>query len=116
MAEVAKGLGLAAAGVVTLSRTATEVPPPLLKAAFSAPRPAGGKPTAGTAILPGGDVAVFVVNSVTSGTLPMTPDSAAQMSQIAQRAAGQLAGAEFGAYVDELVRTAKVTVNEKVFE
>jgi hypothetical protein len=38
------------------------------------------------------------------------------MSQIAQRAAGQLAGAEFGAYVDELVRTAKVTVNEKVFE
>jgi peptidyl-prolyl cis-trans isomerase D len=116
LADVAKGLGLAPAGAVTLSRTATEVPPPLLKAAFAAPRPAGGKPTPGTAILPNGDIALFVVNSVTSGTLPMTPDSAAQMSQIAQRAAGQLAGSEFNAYVDELVRTAKVTVNEKVFE
>ncbi len=116
LADVAKGLGLAPAGAVAVGRAAPEVPPPLLKAVFSAPRPVGGKPTAGTAILPNGDVALYVVNSVTSGTLPMTPDSAAQMSQIAQRAAGQLAGSEFNAYVDELVRTAKVTVNEKVFE
>jgi peptidyl-prolyl cis-trans isomerase D len=116
LAEVAQGLGLTPSEAATVTRASTEVPPALLKAIFGAPHPAAGKKAAGTAVLPTGDVALFVVDEVTSGTLPMTADSSAQMSQIAQRAAGQLAGAEFGAYVDELVRTAKVTVNEKVFE
>jgi len=66
-------------------------------------------------VLPNGDVALFVVNAVKGGAIPMTPDAAAQLSQQAQRAAGQVAGAEFSAYVAELVRTAKVSLNEKVF-
>ena len=115
LAEVAQGLGLAASAPATVTRTSAEVPPPLLKAVFTAPRPEPGKVTGGTAVLPNGDVALFVVSAVKGGAIPMTPDAAAQLSQQAQRAAGQVAGAEFSAYVAELVRTAKVSLNEKVF-
>ena len=115
LAEVAQGLGLTASAPATVTRTSAEVPPPLLKAVFTAPRPAPGKVTGGTAVLPNGDVALFVVNAVKGGAIPMTPEAAAQLSQQAQRVAGQVAGAEFSAYVAELVRTAKVSLNEKVF-
>ena len=115
-ADVAKGLGLQPAGVVTLTRTAETVPAPLLKAAYAVPRPAPGKVSSGTAVLPNGDIALFVVTDVKSGALPATPDAASQVSQLAQRVAGQGAGIEFSAYIAELVRTAKVKLNEKVFE
>jgi peptidyl-prolyl cis-trans isomerase D len=115
-ADVAKGLELQPTGVVTLTRTTDTVPAPLLKAAYAAPRPAPGKVSSGTAVLPNGDVALFVVTDVKSGALPTTPDAGPIMSQLAQRVAGQNAGVEFSAYVAELVRTAKVKLNEKVFE
>jgi len=115
-ADVAKGLGLQPTGAVTLARTTDTVPAPLLKAAYAVPRPAPGKVSSGTAVLPDGDVAIFVVTDVKSGALPTTPDAGSLVSQLAQRVAGQNAGIEFSAYVAELVRTAKVKLNEKVFE
>jgi peptidyl-prolyl cis-trans isomerase D len=115
-ADVAKGLGLQPTGVVTLSRTTDAVPAPLLKAAYAVPKPAPGKVSSGTAVLPSGDIALFVVTDAKSGALPTTPDAGSIVTQLAQRIAGQSAGIEFSAYVAELVRTAKVKLNEKVFE
>jgi hypothetical protein len=66
--------------------------------------------------MPNGDVAVFAVTAVRSGTMPTTPDAAQQLSQQAQRIAGESAGVEFSAYLAELVRTAKVKINDKIFE
>jgi peptidyl-prolyl cis-trans isomerase D len=115
-ADVAGALGLQPTGVVTLTRTTDTVPAPLLKAAYDVPRPAPGKVTSGTAVLPNGDIALFVVTDVKSGTLPTTPDAVGLVAQQAQRVASQSAGAEFSAYVAELVRTAKIRLNDKVFE
>jgi peptidyl-prolyl cis-trans isomerase D len=115
-ADVAKSLGLQPAGAVTLTRTSETTPGLLVKAAYDVPRPAPGKVSSGTAVLPGGEIALFVVTDVKSGELPTTPDIESLVSQLAQRFAGQSAGAEFSAYVAELVRNAKVRVNEKVFE
>jgi peptidyl-prolyl cis-trans isomerase D len=115
-ADVAGALGLQPAGVVTLTRTTDTVPASLLKAAYGVPRPAPGKATSGTAVLPNGDIALFVVTDVKSGTLPATPDAVGLVTQQAQRVANQSAGAEFSAYVAELARTAKIRLNEKVFE
>ena len=114
--DVAGALGLQPAGVVTLTRTTDTVPASLLKAAYAVPRPAPGKATSGTAVLPNGDIALFVVTDVKSGTLPATPDAAGLVTQQVQRVANQSAGAEFSAYVAELARTAKIRLNEKVFE
>ena len=72
-ADVAKGLGLQPAGAVTLTRTTETVPAPLLKAAYAVPRPAPGKVSSGTAVLPDGDIALFVVTDVKSGALPRLP-------------------------------------------
>jgi peptidyl-prolyl cis-trans isomerase D len=116
LADVAKERGLQPAGPSTITRTAPGVAPALVKAVFVAPRPAPGKSTSGIAVLPTGDVALFVVNAVHSGTMPSAADAAAQLQQQAQRASGQTAGAEFSAYLGELVRTAKIRTNEKVFE
>jgi len=115
-ADVTKGLGLQSAGAVTLTRTSETTPASLIKAAYAVPRPAPGKVSSGTAVLPGGDIALFVVTDVKSGALPTAPDSGPVLAQLAQQVAGQSAGIEFSAYVAELVRNAKVKLNEKVFE
>jgi peptidyl-prolyl cis-trans isomerase D len=115
-ADVAKGLGLQPTGAVTLTRTSETTPASLIKAAYAVPRPAPGKVSSGTAVLPGGDIALFVVTDVKSGALPTTPDAGSLVTQLAQQVAGQTAGIEFSAYVAELVRNAKVRLNEKVFE
>jgi peptidyl-prolyl cis-trans isomerase D len=115
-ADVAKGLGLQPTGAVTLTRTSETTPASLIKAAYAVPRPAPGKVSSGTAVLPGGDIALFVVTDVKSGALPTTPDAGSLVTRLAQQVAGQTAGIEFSAYVAELVRNAKVRLNEKVFE
>ena len=116
-ADVAKEAGAAPAGVSTVGRTTEGVAPALLKAVFTAARPAPGKATGGTAVLANGDVAVFVVSAVRAGTAPTTgPDAAMQLAQIAQKTAGVAASADFAAYVKELERTAKIKLNEQVFE
>jgi peptidyl-prolyl cis-trans isomerase D len=88
----------------------------VVKAAFKVARPEPGKATAGTAVLPNGDVAVFAVSAVRSGDAAASPDQVAALrAQSAQRAAQQGALAEFTAYAQELQRTAKVKKNPDVF-
>jgi peptidyl-prolyl cis-trans isomerase D len=88
----------------------------VVKAAFKVARPEPGKASAGTAVLPNGDVAVFAVSAVRSGDAAMSPDQVAALrAQAAQRAAQQGALAEFTAYANELQRTAKVKKNPDVF-
>jgi peptidyl-prolyl cis-trans isomerase D len=115
-ADVAKEAGAAPAGASTVGRTAEGVEPALLKAVFTAARPAPGKATGGTAMLANGDVAVFVVNAVRAGVAPTGPEASLQIAQVAQKTAGAAARAEFSAYVKELERTAKIKVSDKIFE
>ncbi len=114
-AEVASAAGVAPAGASTVGRTAEGVPAGLLKAVFTAGRPAPGKATGGTAVLPNGDVAVFVVNAARAGMAPTGPDAAVQLSQVMEKASGMAARADYTAYVKELDRTAKIKVNDQVF-
>lgn len=114
-AVAATALGLQHSGKITVSRTAEAVPPELLKAAFTVPHPADGKVSAGTAVLAGGDVALFTVSAVRPGATD-TPEAAMGLMQAMQRAQGMAGLAEFSAYVKELERNAKVTRNAKVFE
>ncbi|MCJ7453690.1 MAG: SurA N-terminal domain-containing protein [Steroidobacteraceae bacterium] len=114
-AEVAGSAGATPVGATTVGRTAEGVPAPLLKAVFAAGRPAPGKAIGGTAVLAGGDVAVFVVNAVRAGTAPMGSDAAVQLSQVMDKAAGMAARADYTAYVKELDRTAKIKVSDQVF-
>jgi peptidyl-prolyl cis-trans isomerase D len=113
--ELAQGVGAQPTGVASLSRTAEGVEPALLKAVFAAPRPATGKVTGGTAVLPSGDVAVFAVSAVRAGTLG-TDEGTMRLSESARRASGESANAEFTAYVRALEASAKVKRNDKVFE
>jgi hypothetical protein len=69
----------------------------------------------GTAALPEGDAALFVVSAVRPGSLA-SPEAAAALAETAQQAAARAALGEYSAYVTELERTAKVTRNPKVFE
>ncbi len=116
LAEVASSLELQPSPTAAMTRADTGVPAPLLKAVFAAPRPAQGQSSSGTAVYPNGDVAIFVVSAVRTGALPSTPEAAAQLQQQARRASESNAVAEFSAYVAELVRTAKISLNESVFE
>jgi peptidyl-prolyl cis-trans isomerase D len=93
----------------------TPMPPELVKAVFQAPRPAGeGKTSVGTATLASGDQAVFVVSDVRPGKLEGTA-AEAQLPLRAQQTAQIQAAVEFGAYLDELRRTAKIKRNERLF-
>ncbi len=84
---------------------------------LSSLRPAGARQGHGRhGVLANGDVAVFMVSAARAGTAPSGPDATPQLAQIAQRTAGTAAVAEFRAYVKELERTAKIKLNEQVFE
>ena len=113
--EVAQGLGLEPAGATTLTRSSDGVPAELVKAAFEAPRPGAGTVSTGIASLPDGDVAMFVVRSVRSGS-PEDAGSAPKSADTMEQAQGQAALAEYSAYVAELERTAKITRNARIFE
>jgi len=112
LAEVAAELGLQNAGPARVTRTDGTVPAELLKALFSSAVPVAGKSVAGTAALPNGDVAVFLLNSVTRGA---SGDSAALASRVPEAAAAA-AATEFAAYVGELQRQAKISRNEQAFQ
>jgi peptidyl-prolyl cis-trans isomerase D len=92
---------------------AAPVSPELVKAVFQAPRPAAaGKVSAGSATLASGDQVVFVISGVQSGKPEGEP---AVLSQRIQAMAAQRALAEFGGYLDDLRRSAKITRNETLF-
>ena len=118
-AGVAGSAGLAVTPAQAVSRdgpkagNAAPVPPELLEAVYLAPHPAAGKPSAGHVTLASGDQAVFVVSDVRPGELDAA--AAAELPQRAQQAA-QLNGAvEFTAYLEEMKRTSKIRINEKLF-
>lgn len=115
IADVARSLGLEPAGAATLTRGSDAVPAELVKAAFAASRPGAGTIPTGTASLPDGDVAMFVVKSVRSGS-PDDAGSASKSADIMEQAQGQAALAEYSAYVAELERKARITRNARIFE
>ena len=99
-----------------VDETAPPVAPEMLKPVFRTPRPAGtGKASAGTVTLASGDQAVFAVSAVTPGSPGTTATDAAQVAQRRQAAAGAAASAEFGAYLRDMERTAKIKRNDKLF-
>jgi peptidyl-prolyl cis-trans isomerase D len=112
---VTAALGVEPGGVATVTRGQEGVPPELLKAVFATAAPATGRVASGTAALPEGDAALFVVSAVRPGSLA-SPEAAAALAETAQQAAARAALGEYSAYVTELERTAKVTRNPKVFE
>jgi peptidyl-prolyl cis-trans isomerase D len=113
--DVVAGQGLTAAGQVTVERRNAEFPPELLQAVFLAPAPADGRPSAGKAALPGGDLVVFVVNARRPGAT-QSPEGAAPLGEQMRATAGRAAAAEFAAYVGEVERSARIKRNEKAFE
>jgi hypothetical protein len=112
---VAGSLGVEPTGAATVTRSEEGVPAELLKAIFTTAAPASGKVASGVAALPNGDAALFAVRAVRPGTIA-SPEAAAGLGDTARQAAERLALGEFGAYLAELERTAKVTRNPKVFE
>jgi len=112
---VADGFGGQVSGVASLRRNAEGVPPDLLKAIFGVAAPAPGGVAAGTSRMPNGDAALFVVSAVRPGSMA-APEIAAQAADITQQAAGQLASQEFGAYMAELERNAKITRNPNLWQ
>lgn len=114
-ADVTTELGVQPVGVTAITRTAENLPPELRKAVFAAPKPADGRSTGGTALLPNGDATLFVVSAVRPGLLPAS-DGGAAAAENAERATARASLAEFAAYVAEIERTAKVVRNPKVFE
>ena len=114
-ADVTTELGVKPVGVTAITRTAENLPPDLRKAVFAAPTPVDGRSTSGTAVLPNGDAALFVVSAVRPGLLPAS-DGGAAAAENAERATARASLAEFAAYVAEIERTAKVVRNPKVFE
>ncbi len=113
--EVASSLGLQPMGGRSVTRTEEALPPELLQAMFTAAAPATGQVSSGVAALPGGDAVLFVVSGVRPGSVS-SPEAAAELAASAQRAAGQVAIAEFSSYVSALERNAKITRNAKLFE
>jgi hypothetical protein len=77
--------------------------------------PSAGQLSSGVATLPGGDAALFVVSGMRPGSVS-SPEAAAELPARAQRAAGQVALAEFTSYVAALEKNAKITRNAKLFE
>jgi peptidyl-prolyl cis-trans isomerase D len=113
--EVVQGLGLTAAGQVTVERRSSEYPPELIAAVFSAAAPAGARPTAGRANLASGDPVLFVVNA----RRPGAPPEAGATDELAARqraASGLVAASEFAAYLTQLESDAKIKRNNKAFE
>ena len=113
--EVAQSLGLQPMGGRSVTRTEETLPPELLQAVFAAAAPAVGQLSSGVATLPGGDAALFVVSGSRPGSVS-SPEAAAELPARAQRAAGQVALAEFSSYVAALEKNAKITRNAKLFE
>jgi peptidyl-prolyl cis-trans isomerase D len=109
---VAADLGIDFSGVLTVGRTATEVPLRVREAAFAAPATEVG--AHGGTELADGSYAVWTLGVVTPGTLDSVP--AAEQEQLRQQLASAAGGSELNAYVTELRTNATVIVNQDQFE
>jgi peptidyl-prolyl cis-trans isomerase D len=113
--EVVSGLGLTAAGQVTLERRSGEYPPELLTAIFAAAGPAEAKPIPGKTTLANGDPVLFMVNARRPGSPPST-GATEELAATQRAAAGRTAASEVAAYMTQLERDARIKRNDKAFE
>ena len=114
--EVAKAHGLQATPRTTVSRTTTDVDRKLVDALFKMPRPEAGKLSVAKTELTQGGLAVIALSAVKEGAAPPPPAADAVAAPQNEGAAlrNAVAGAEFGAYRNELKQHIKVDIREKV--
>jgi peptidyl-prolyl cis-trans isomerase D len=91
------------------------IPPELSSAVFALPAPAAGSPAAGHAVLATGDVAVFLLRSVTPGSVD-SPEVAPTLRERARQSSSIAAASEFDAYIGELERSAEIKKNPQLWE
>ena len=115
--STAAGAGVQVVPRQSLGRAGTDsVAPEIVKGAFRVARPEPGKVSVESAVLPSGDVAVFVVSAVRSGDVATPADQLPALKMAtARRVSESAAVAEYSAYTSELQRTAKVKKNTAVF-
>ena len=111
LAEAAKNLGLKITKTGFVRRDNDKLPPELLRAAFTAGRPAAGKVSAGDATQPNGSQWVFSVTSVKDG--PMAAADAKDQESASQFMTRSGSQREFGSFVERLRELADVKINNK---
>ncbi|MFA7098211.1 MAG: hypothetical protein WC383_17230, partial [Gammaproteobacteria bacterium] len=93
-----------------VERSEQGVDPAILQAAFKLQKPAQGKPTYGTTLLPSGDYAVIAVTAVQEGDPSKVPEE--QRKSIARSLAQMNGVGEFAALMGRLKGQAKIVINE----
>ena len=111
LAEAAKSPGFQATKTGFVKRDNDKLPPELLRAAFSAGRPAAGKVTAGEATQANGSQWVFTVSSVKDG--PAVAADAKEQESASQFMTRSGSQREFGSFVERLRELADVKINNK---
>jgi peptidyl-prolyl cis-trans isomerase D len=111
LAEAAKSPGFQTTKTGFVKRDNDKLPPELLRAAFSAGRPAAGKVTAGEATQANGSQWVFTVSSVKDG--PAVAADAKQQESASQFMTRSGSQREFGSFVERLRELADVKINNK---
>jgi len=111
LAEAAKNLGLKITKTGFVRRDNDKLPPELLRAAFTAGRPAAGKVSAGDATQPNGSQWVFSVTTVKDG--PMAAADAKDQESASQFMTRSGSQREFGSFVERLRELADVKINNK---
>jgi peptidyl-prolyl cis-trans isomerase D len=96
-----------------VARTTSDLPVQVRSAAFASARPEAGKPVLKVVGLDEGGVALL---AVTAAKLPKPGEDAAGQAALSQAEIRRHGTVEADAYVDEIVRTAKVTKNLQVFQ
>jgi peptidyl-prolyl cis-trans isomerase D len=110
LADVAAEHGAEVRSADKAGRSGATVEPAVAQRAFALPRPAAGKPSVGSAELPGGAHALIALKEVVDGD-PAATDAAAR-SALAEQLAQAMAGTEANAYVKALRQAAKIEVVE----
>ncbi|HEY0310222.1 MAG TPA: peptidyl-prolyl cis-trans isomerase [Luteimonas sp.] len=108
--EVAAGRQLAATSVPSLPRGMPMPTAEANEAIFSAPHPAGGKPSAGKVVLDDGRIVVYAVSKVTPGDPAEANEQ--QRKSLAEQLAGIAGNADVQGLVRQLRRQARVEVAE----
>jgi peptidyl-prolyl cis-trans isomerase D len=110
---VVKGLGVSAAPAAFVARSDPQLPAQVREAAFSAPRPAAGKPEYRALPLDDGGAALFMLSAVRAGSAGANPKND---EQLVMQYLGHDRDADMAAYMTELEHRATVKRNPSVFE
>ena len=114
--DLGKALSVTPVGKKSLGRSATDVSPKILTTAFAVPKAvvAAGKPAYSEVALENGDYAVVMVAAIQSGIAAAGATEA--LSQLREQRMSKTGATEFGLYMAELERTAKIKRNPAAFE